>query len=89
MSMAYRRPSLAIHFTWKLEPAAVMNVLPEIEAKLAPFAARPHWAKVFVMNARQIEPLYPRIQDFRALTQEFDPKGKFRNAYIHDHIETA
>jgi alditol oxidase len=89
MSMAYRRPSLAIHFTWKLEPAAVMNVLPEIEAKLAPFAARPHWAKVFVMNTRQIEPLYPRIQDFRALTQEFDPKGKFRNAYIHDHIETT
>ncbi|MGB6111357.1 MAG: D-arabinono-1,4-lactone oxidase [Acidobacteriaceae bacterium] len=88
MSMAYQRPSLAIHFTWKLETDAVMNLLPQIEAKLAPYGARPHWAKVFAMNTRQIAPLYPRIQDFRALTQEFDPKGKFRNRYIRNHIDT-
>jgi alditol oxidase len=89
MSMAYRRPSLAIHFTWKLESDAVMNLLPQIEAKLAPFGARPHWAKVFTMKTSQLEPLYPRLKDFRALAQEFDPKGKFRNRYIHDHIDVA
>jgi xylitol oxidase len=89
MSMAYKRPSLAIHFTWKLEPDAVVNLVPQIEAKLAPFSARPHWAKVFTMNTRQTEPLNPRIKDFRALTLEFDPKGKFRNKYIHDHIDIA
>jgi alditol oxidase len=89
MSMAYRRPSLAIHFTWKLESDAVMNLLPQIEAKLAPFVARPHWAKVFTMNTNQIAPLYPRMQDFRALVQEFDPKGKFRNRYIRDHVDTV
>ena len=86
--MAYRRPSLAVHFTWKLESDAVMHVLPQIEAKLAPYGARPHWAKVFTMDTREIAPLYPRIQDFRALTQEFDSKGKFRNRYIRDHVET-
>jgi len=87
MSTASKRPSLAIHFTWKLEPAAVLNLLPQIEAKLAPFQARPHWGKVYSMNATQIAALYPRISDFRALTHEFDPKGKFRNKYIHEHID--
>lgn len=89
MSMAYRRPSLAIHFTWKLETDAVMNLLPKIEAKLAPFGARPHWAKIFTMNTSQIEPLFPRIKDFRALAHEFDAKGKFRNRYIGDHVGLA
>lgn len=89
MSMAYERPSLAIHFTWKLESNAVLNLLPQIEAKLAPFGARPHWAKVFTMSSSQIDPLYPRVKDFRALAQEFDPKGKFRNAYLHDQIDIA
>jgi xylitol oxidase len=89
MSMAYQRPSLAIHFTWKPEWDAVLNVLPEIEAKLAPFAARPHWAKVFTMNAAQIEPLYPRYKDFAALTTVVDPQAKFRNGFLRDHLYGA
>ena len=89
MSMAYQRPSLAIHFTWKPEAVAVNDLLPQIEAKLAPFAARPHWAKVFSLNAAQLAPLYPRIADFRALTQQLDPGGKFRNKFLADHLYTA
>ena len=86
MSMAYQRPSLAIHFTWKPESDAVAAIVPQIEAKLAPFGARPHWAKVFTMKSSQIEPLYPRTQDFRALAQSFDPKGKFRNEFMREHL---
>lgn len=86
MSMAYRRPSLAIHFTWKPEPDAVMELLPRIETALAPYGARPHWAKIFAMDSSQIAALYPRIEDFRSLMKEFDPEGKFRNRYIHDRI---
>ncbi len=86
MSMAYQRPSLAIHFTWKPESEAVAEIVPQIQAKLAPFAARPHWAKVFFMDRGQIEPLYPRAQDFEQLSSEFDAKGKFRNAYMRDHL---
>jgi xylitol oxidase len=88
MSMAYRRLSLGIHFTWKLEPDAVMNLLPRIEAKLAPYGARPHWAKIFTMNTAEIAPLYPRMQDFRTLAQQFDPQGKFQNRYIRDLVGT-
>jgi xylitol oxidase len=86
MSMAYRRPSLAIHFTWKLESDQVMELLPQLEAKLAPFGARPHWAKVYAMDSSEIEPLYPRMKDFRSLAKEFDPTGKFQNAYFREHI---
>jgi len=86
LSMAYQRPSLAIHFTWKLESDAVAAVLPQIEAVLAPFNPRPHWAKVFTMNTSQ---LYPRMNDFLALSKEFDPKGKFRNAFLQDHLDKA
>jgi xylitol oxidase len=89
MSMAYRRPSLAIHFTWKLESDRVMELLPQIEAKLTPFGARPHWAKVYAMDSSQIAPLYPRMKDFRSLVKEFDPKGKFENAYLREHIATV
>jgi alditol oxidase len=88
MSMAYRSLSLGIHFTWKLEPDAVMNLLPKIEAKLAPYGARPHWAKLFTMGAAEIAPLYPRMKDFLTLAQQFDPTGKFRNRYIRDHVGT-
>jgi xylitol oxidase len=66
-----------------------MKLLPQIETRLAPFGARPHWAKVFTMKSSHVAPLYPRIEDFRALAKEFDPKGKFQNAYLHNHVNTA
>jgi len=89
MSMAYQRPSLAIHFTWKPEIAPVMKLLPQIEAKLAPFQARPHWGKLFTLGVDQIQTLYPCIGDFRALAHEFDPNGKFRNQFIHEHVDKS
>ena len=89
LSMAYKRPSLAIHFTWKPEAEAVQNLVPQIEAKLAPFGARPHWAKVFALTTAQLAPLYPRMQDFRAVAQQYDPAGKFRNRFLDDHLYTA
>jgi xylitol oxidase len=84
MSEAYHRDSLAIHFTWKPETDAVNAVLPLIEAKLAPFDARPHWAKVFTMQPARLQALYKQLPAYKQLLQEHDPSGKFRNAYI-DH----
>lgn len=89
MSMAYKRPSLAIHFTWKPESAAVETLVHEIEAKLAPFSARPHWAKIYSLGTEQIKPLYPRFKDFQALVREFDPSGKFQNGYLKEHVFSA
>jgi xylitol oxidase len=86
MSMAYQRDSLALHFTWKPEWEAVRQVLPLIEAKLAPFDARPHWAKLFTTPAGRLRPLYPKVAEFQKLATEFDPDGRFRNPYLLEHL---
>ena len=82
LSMAYQRPSLAIHFTWKPEEAAVLELLPLIEAKLAPFDPRPHWAKVFTVPKSQLVHSYPRAKQFRDLVATYDKEGKFTNEFL-------
>jgi xylitol oxidase len=86
MSMAYKRDSLAIHFTWKPETKEVMDLLPLIEEKLAPFKARPHWAKLFTIPPSTLNALYPKIDEYKALLNEHDPKGKFRNQFVNYNI---
>lgn len=89
MSMAYQRPSLAIHFTWKPEWPAVRQVLPQIEAKLAPFDPRPHWAKLFTLSPTQLQSRYAKLSNFKALLQQHDPAGKFRNAFLDTNLYGA
>ncbi len=82
MSMAYQRPSLAVHFTWKPEWPAVREVLPLIEQALAPFDPRPHWGKLFTMPPARVQAQYKRLADFQALLKRHDPDGKFRNEFV-------
>jgi xylitol oxidase len=82
LSGAYRRPMLAIHFTWKPEPDAVHALLPDIEAALAPFDARPHWGKVNRVDAATLAHVHPRLADSRALFERLDPAGMFSNDYL-------
>jgi xylitol oxidase len=86
MSTAYKRDSMGIHFTWKPEWPAVKNVLPLIEAKLAPFGARPHWGKLFTMPGSRIEPLYPELAKYKGLVAKNDANGKFRNRFLESTI---
>jgi xylitol oxidase len=82
MSMNYRRTSFALHFTWKPEWEQVRQVLPAIEAALEPFSVRAHWGKLFTLAPEKLAARYARIDDFRTLMRECDPKGKFQNAFI-------
>lgn len=86
MSPCYKRPSMTIHFTWKPEWPAVKSVLPMIEEQLAPFNARPHWAKLFTLSPSRLHSLYERLPDFQNLLKSYDPGGKFRNAYLEANI---
>ncbi len=86
MSMAYERPSLAIHFTWKPEWPAVKQVLPQIEAALEPFEPRPHWGKLFTLAPEKLESRYPRLNDFKEMVKRFDPEGKFRNEFVQRNL---
>ena len=81
LSPSYRRDTVAFHFTWILDTAAVLPVVPLVEQRLAPFAARPHWGKIFTTARETLRSSYDRLPDFLDLTRRCDPAGKFRNAY--------
>jgi xylitol oxidase len=86
LSPAYQRDSAAIHFTWRKDPAAVTPVLAAIEERLAPFAARPHWGKLFEMDPATLRSLYPRLPDFGKLLTRYDQAGKFSNNFIDRYV---
>jgi xylitol oxidase len=86
MSPQYGQDTIAIHFTWTLDQAAVERALVEVEAALAPFEARPHWGKLFLAEAAAIAPLYPRLPDFARLVERLDPRGAFRNAWLATRV---
>lgn len=86
MSTAYKRDSVALHFTWKQDWPAVSKVLPQIERELAPFEPRPHWGKLFTLPPARLRSRYERLADFVALAQKFDPHGKFRNDFLQRNI---
>lgn len=79
MSPAQGRETVALHFTWRREPAAVLAMARRVEDALSPFGARPHWGKVW---DRIDHDQYPLLDDFRALVERVDPAGKFRNAVV-------
>ncbi|MBE1877055.1 D-arabinono-1,4-lactone oxidase [Myceligenerans pegani] len=74
--------TLALHFTWKPDDDAVRAVLHDLEAALLPWGARPHWGKIFVAKPAELAAMYPRFDDFAALAQRLDPRGKFRGGYL-------
>lgn len=88
LSPAYGRDSIAIHFTWKQDWENVQKLLPKIEQELQPYQVRPHWGKLFTQSRDHLESQYERMDDFRKLIQEYDPKGKFRNAFLERNILT-
>ncbi|MCC9196744.1 FAD-binding protein [Arthrobacter sp. zg-Y820] len=86
LSNSYGQETVAFHFTWKPRQADVEELLPHMEAALAPLRARPHWGKLFALEQAQLQELYPRFADFRNLAHNMDPEGKFRNAFLARHV---
>ncbi|MFC8359800.1 FAD-binding protein [Streptomyces griseorubiginosus] len=82
LSPSYGRDTVALHFTWIADTAAVLPVVRRLEEALDPFDARPHWGKVFTTPAEELRERYPRLGDFRKLARELDPGAKFANAFV-------
>jgi xylitol oxidase len=82
LSPCYRRDTAGIHFTWRRDTAAVAALLPAIEERLAPYAPRPHWGKLFAIPPARIQASYPRLPAFARLMADYDPHGKFRNNFL-------
>jgi xylitol oxidase len=86
LSPAYRRPSVAFHFTWRPDWPSVRKLLPAIEAALEPFEPRPHWAKLFTMAPEVVRSRYERLPSFAAMANRFDPQGTFRNDFTRRYV---
>ena len=86
MSPCYKKTCVALHTTWKQEVDTVMNLLPLVEAQLAPFNARPHWAKLFTMAPAVLQSRIEKLADFKELVKKYDPNGKFRNDFLNRNL---
>jgi xylitol oxidase len=86
LSPASGRDSVAFHFTWVADAAAVAPAVAAIERALAPFGARPHWGKVFTTAPDAVRGLYERFDDFAKLRQSLDPDGVFANALTDRYL---
>jgi len=82
LSGSYGADTIALHLTWERRPDQVYAVLPALEDVLLPLGARPHWGKCFAATAGDLAPLYPRLDDFRALRARVDPENTFGNAFL-------
>jgi xylitol oxidase len=89
MSPCYKRTCVALHTTWKQEPEMVMKLIPLVEEQLAPFNARPHWAKLFTIPPPVLQSRYEKLADFRALVNQYDPKGKFQNEFLRSNLYSS
>ncbi|ASW55190.1 FAD-binding protein [Plantactinospora sp. KBS50] len=79
LSPMYGRDTVALHFTWVPDGAAVAPVLAAMEERLAPLSARAHWGKEAGLDPAG---RYERLADFAALARRYDPAGIFRNALV-------
>lgn len=82
LSSSYGGNAVCLHFSWTHDLDAVLDVLPAVESALRPFSPRPHWGKVFLTTAAELEPRYPRFADFRALRERLDPRDAFRTPFV-------
>jgi xylitol oxidase len=86
MSPCYKQPSVALHFTWKQDWPAVSQLLPVIERELAPFNVRPHWGKLFTVSPATLRSRYEKLDAFKKMAAEYDPRGKFQNAFLKQNV---
>jgi xylitol oxidase len=86
LSTCYHQDSVAFHFTWTADPAAVFPVVTLLEGQLAPYDPRPHWGKIFTIPPDDLRDRYERLPDFLALMHHYDPAGKFRNTYTNRYL---
>jgi xylitol oxidase len=86
LSMAHDRDSVALHFTWIDDPAAVAAATAAVEEALAPYAPRPHWGKLFALPPEVVRERYARLPDFQRLRARLDPTNKLGNDFVDRYL---
>ncbi|HEY1638257.1 MAG TPA: D-arabinono-1,4-lactone oxidase [Rhizomicrobium sp.] len=81
LSPFYERDSatIAVHQYHRVDTTRLFTAC---EAIFRRYEGRPHWGKRHTRNADELEVLYPKFNEFRALRRRLDPTGKFLNPYL-------
>lgn len=82
LSPMHRGDSVALHFTWKNDAAAVARAVDLVEEIIAEFEPIPHWGKVHHFDAQKLLAVYPKLASARRVFDELDPKGIFSTEYL-------
>jgi alditol oxidase len=82
LSPHYGRDSVSFHFTWGPDQAAVEVAVAAVESALAAYSPRAHWGKLFLGSPGD----YPRLEDFWALKQRWDPTERFTNLWLRSQL---
>ncbi|MEV0393566.1 D-arabinono-1,4-lactone oxidase [Polymorphospora rubra] len=61
----------------------------DMESVFRQYGGRPHWGKNHWLTARELRPLYPRWDDFRAARRRLDPDGVFLTPDLARLLEEA
>lgn len=59
----------------------------DIEPIFRDHGGRPHWAKQHSLTARELRPLYPRLDAFNALRRKLDPDGVLMSPWLSSLLE--
>lgn len=86
MSSQFARDTVGFHFTWQPHPEPVADLVSAMEVALAHLDPRPHWGKLFTLDAATIATRFPRHHDFVRLVERFDTRGAFRTDWLTRHI---
>lgn len=82
LSPCYRRETLSLGMTWRKHEPEVRALLPRMEEALAPFEARPHWAKLFAYDRSALLDQFEHLDATLTLAESYDPNGTFNNPYL-------
>ncbi|KNX78342.1 FAD-linked oxidoreductase [Pseudomonas sp. 250J] len=78
--------SISVHQHYSMDHH---NFFAAIEPIFWKYAGRPHWGKLHTLNARTLQPLYPRWKAFTEVRQALDPTGKFLNGHLASILGVA
>jgi FAD-linked oxidoreductase len=86
LSPFYERQSatIAVHQYFRVNTSRLFDMCESIFRSVE---GRPHWGKRHTRTREEFEELYPKFDDFRALRQKLDPKGKFLNPHLRTIFE--
>jgi len=82
LSPQYKRDAALFSLTVMSNNDKFNLVSHEVEKIFTKYGGRPHWAKTFYKSNKELEEIYPKMNEFKKIREKFDPDGIFVNDYV-------